>query len=207
MGKGTVAKNLKRLLNLRRITQTDMARELDLKESTVSSWVNGTKYPRRDKIEMLADFFGVRPSDITDEKTDQSNLRTIPVHEIPVVSQISAGMPIYSEQNIVDHTYIASTLVKDGREYFGLVVEGDSMDKEFREGDIVVVEKSNCIENGQIGVVMVNGYNATLKRVKYINDSILLMPESNNSVHEPQIYDKNDELTMVGRVIGLNRRY
>lgn len=207
MAKDTVAKNLKKLLDKRRITQTDMARDLNLKESTVSSWVNGVKYPRRDKIEMMADYFKVRPSDITDEKVSGVPIETIPVHQIPVVSQVSAGMPIYSEENVVDHTYVASTLVKDGREYFGLIVEGDSMDKEFREGDIVIVEKNNCIENGQIGVVMINGYNATLKRIKYINDSILLMPESNNTKHEPQIYNKDDEVTIVGRVVGLNRRY
>ncbi len=50
-----------------------MAKDLDLKESTVSSWINAVKYPRRDKIELLADYFGVMPSDITEDKTVQQD--------------------------------------------------------------------------------------------------------------------------------------
>ena len=68
MSKTILSNNLKDLLNRKGKTQTDMAKELDLKESTVSSWINGLKYPRRDKIELLADYFNVQPSDITDDK-------------------------------------------------------------------------------------------------------------------------------------------
>ena len=55
-----------------------MAKDLDLKESTVSSWINAVKYPRRDKIELLADYFGVMPSDITEDKSLQQE--TIAAH-------------------------------------------------------------------------------------------------------------------------------
>lgn len=68
MAKEILSKNLKNLLERKGKTQTDMAKDLDLKESTVSSWVNAVKYPRRDKIELLADYFGVMPSDITEDK-------------------------------------------------------------------------------------------------------------------------------------------
>lgn len=68
MSKTILSNNLKDLLNRKGKSQTDMAKELDLKESTVSSWINGLKYPRRDKIELLADYFNVQPSDITDDK-------------------------------------------------------------------------------------------------------------------------------------------
>ncbi|HEJ6871147.1 TPA: helix-turn-helix domain-containing protein [Staphylococcus aureus] len=69
MAKQILSKNLKNLLERKGKTQTDMAKDLNLKESTVSSWMNAVKYPRRDKIELLADYFGVMPSDITDDKS------------------------------------------------------------------------------------------------------------------------------------------
>ncbi|PTF73314.1 transcriptional regulator [Staphylococcus chromogenes] len=69
MAKEILSKNLKNLLERKGKTQTDMAKDLDLKESTVSSWINAVKYPRRDKIELLADYFGVMPSDITEDKS------------------------------------------------------------------------------------------------------------------------------------------
>lgn len=73
MAKKILSKNLKNLLERKGKTQTDMAKDLDLKESTVSSWINAVKYPRRDKIELLADYFGVMPSDITEDKTVQQD--------------------------------------------------------------------------------------------------------------------------------------
>lgn len=73
MAKEILSKNLKNLLERKGKTQTDMAKDLDLKESTVSSWINAVKYPRRDKIELLADYFGVMPSDITEVKSLQQD--------------------------------------------------------------------------------------------------------------------------------------
>ena len=73
MAKEILSKNIKKLLERKGKTQTDMAKELNLKESTVSSWMNSAKYPRRDKVEMMADYFGVNPSDITDDKSQQES--------------------------------------------------------------------------------------------------------------------------------------
>ncbi|QXV71956.1 hypothetical protein [Staphylococcus phage vB_SarS_BM31] len=78
MAKNILSKNLKNLLERKGKTQTDMAKDLNLKESTVSSWVNAVKYPRRDKIELLADYFGVMPSDITEDKNTHQD--TIAAH-------------------------------------------------------------------------------------------------------------------------------
>ncbi|MEB7998876.1 helix-turn-helix domain-containing protein [Staphylococcus saprophyticus] len=74
MAKEILSKNIKKLLERKGKTQTDMAKELNLKESTVSSWLNAAKYPRRDKIELMADYFNVLPSDITDEKPEQDTI-------------------------------------------------------------------------------------------------------------------------------------
>lgn len=74
MAKEILSKNIKKLLERKGKTQTDMAKELNLKESTVSSWLNAVKYPRRDKIELMADYFNVLPSDITDEKPQQDTI-------------------------------------------------------------------------------------------------------------------------------------
>lgn len=73
MAKEVLSENLKNLLERKGKTQTDMAKDLDLRQSTVSSWINAVKYPRRDKIELLADYFGVMPSDITEDKSIQQD--------------------------------------------------------------------------------------------------------------------------------------
>ncbi|HDV6281534.1 TPA: transcriptional regulator, partial [Staphylococcus pseudintermedius] len=141
-----------------------------------------------------------------EDKTKQQ-IDTLPVTAIPVVAKISAELPIYTEENIIEYTYISTQMTRGGKELFGLKVSGDSMDKEFREDDVVIVEKDTIVENGQIGVVNVNGYNATVSRVRYSEDKIILLPESNNSDHLPQIYSNDNEIKIVGKVVSSMKFY
>ena len=61
------AKNLSYFLDLRGKSQIDVSRDLDVATGTVSSWVNGAKFPRVDKIQALADYLGVRMSILIEE--------------------------------------------------------------------------------------------------------------------------------------------
>lgn len=177
-------------------------------KSTVRKWETGDiENMKRDKIVKLAKALKVSPSYIMGIDEEQPQLETLPVKKIPVVSQISAGLPIYSEENLIDYIYFATNKLNSDKEEFGLKVSGDSMDKIFQDGDIVVVEKDSVVENGQLGVVMVNGYNATVKRIRYNDDQIILIPESNNSNHYPQVYNAKDEVKIVGRVVASQRLF
>ncbi|MEZ2066802.1 S24 family peptidase, partial [Staphylococcus aureus] len=150
-------------------------------KSTVRKWETGDiENMKRDKIVKLAKALRVSPSYIMGIEDEKPQLETIPVKKIPVVSKISAGMPIYTEENLIDYIYFATKNLNSNKEEFGLQVSGDSMDKLFQDGDVVVVEKDSTVENGQLGVVLVNGYNGTVKRIRYNNDQIILIPESNN---------------------------
>ena len=179
-------------------------------KSTVRKWETGDiENMKRDKIAKLAKALKVSPAFVMgfDEDEEENNIQTLPVKEIPIVSQISAGLPIYAEENILEHTYIATKKLNTNKEIFGLRVNGDSMDKEFRDGDVVIVEKDSVVENGQIAVVQVNGYNATVKRVRYEKDRIILIPESNNPVHYPQVYSQDDEIKIIGKVVSSQKFY
>lgn len=190
------------------LTLEEVGNMVGVGKSTVRKWETGDiENMKRDKIVKLAKALKVSPSYIMGIEEDDLELETIPVKQIPVVSKISAGLPIYSEQNILEYSYVPSTMFTGGKELFGLKVSGDSMDKEFRDGDIVIVEKNSVVENGQIGVVMVNGYNATVKRIRYDDDKIILFPESNNESHYPQVYGKNDEINIIGRVVSSQKFY
>ena len=177
-------------------------------KSTVRKWETGDiENMKRDKIVKLAKALRVSPSYIMGIEEEQPQIETLPVKKIPVVSKISAGLPIYSEENLIDYIYFATNKLNSDKEEFGLKVSGDSMDKIFQDGDIVVVEKDSVVENGQLGVVMVNGYNATVKRVRYNGNQIILIPESNNQSHYPQVYGNNDEVKVVGRVVASQKLF
>ncbi len=177
-------------------------------KSTVRKWETGDiENMKRDKIVKLAKALRVSPSYIMGIEEEQPQLETLPVKKIPVVSKISAGLPIYSEENLIDYIYFATNKLNSNKEEFGLKVSGDSMDKIFQDGDIVVVEKDSIVENGQLGVVMINGYNATVKRIRYNGDQVILIPESNNTNHYPQVYGKDDEVKIIGRVVASQKLF
>lgn len=205
--KEIMAKNISRLMKENDIDRTKLSRDLKISYTTLSDWINAKTYPRIDKIEMLAKYFGVQISSLVEPPSKIVQLDTLPVKKIPVVSKISAGLPIYCEENLVDYIYFSKDKLSDDNDEFGLKVSGDSMNKLFDEGDVVVIEKDSIVENGQLGVVMINGYNGTVKRIRYNGDQIILIPESNNPSHYPQVYGKDDEVKIVGRVVASVKTY
>lgn len=202
----TKEKDLKRLMELKSGSIKAFSEEIGLAYTTVRSILErGVFNAKVENVIKICKGLNIKPEEIMD--IEQPKVETLPVKKIPVVSKISAGLPIYSEENLVDYIYFATNKLNSDKEEFGLKVSGDSMDKIFQDGDIVVVEKDSVVENGQLGVVMVNGYNATVKRIRYNGDQIILIPESNNQSHYPQVYGKNDEVKVVGRVVASQKLF
>ena len=190
---------------------SELARRVGVAKSAVSRYLNLTREFPLNRSEDFAKALSISTEYLLgfdkSEQHEQPQLETLPVKKIPVVSKVSAGLPIYSEENLIDYIYFATNKLNSDKEEFGLKVSGDSMDKIFQDGDIVVVEKDSVVENGQLGVVMINGYNATVKRIRYNGDQIILIPESNNSSHYPQVYGKDDEVKIIGRVVASQKLF
>lgn len=130
------------------------------------------------------------------------------VEKIPIVGAIRAGEPILAVENIEGHLPTDRQFLNPGVEYFYLRVKGDSMDKEFQEGSFVLVRKQADIENGQIGIVLIDNEEATVKRV-YLNEKIMtLVPSSNDPKHQPRIINmEKEEVRIIGRVVLAVKKY
>ena len=94
-------------------------------------------------------------------------------------------------------------------EYFALKIKGDSMEPRICEGDVVIVRKQDDVESGDIAIVMVNGNDATIKRLLKYQDGIRLMPS--NPSYDP-IYFTNQEILdkpvkVIGKVIENRQKY
>lgn len=128
--------------------------------------------------------------------------------KIPVLGVIHAGLPVEAIENIIDYEEISLEMAKKG-EYFALKVSGDSMLPTFIDGDIVIVKKQSDVENNAPCVVMVNGDDATLKRIKKDSNGILLIPD--NPAYNTIQYS-NKEITdkpvkILGKVVELRRSF
>lgn len=198
------SKNLRKYMTINKKNQMDLMRDLGLSSSTVSNWCTGAKLPRMDKVQILADYFHILKSDLIEDKSESKIKPTT----IPVLGSVPAGVPIEAIQDIIDYEEIDAATAAKG-EYFALQVKGSSMEPRICEGDIVIVRKQDDVESGEIAIVMVNGDNATIKRLLKYEDGIRLMPT--NPAYEP-LYFTNDEILekpvkVIGKVIENRQKY
>ena len=129
-----------------------------------------------------------------------------PTHKIPLLGQISAGLPLYAEENVEGYLW---TDLNHGAEYFGLRVKGDSMNAaNIKDGDIIIVRKQDIVDDNDIAVVLVDNENATVKRYHRTGDIVILTPQSTNPLHHLQQYDlKNHSVRILGRVMECRSKY
>lgn len=198
--KETMAKNIKRLMAQNQVNATDVCTALGFKAPTFSDWVNAKTYPRIDKIEAMSNYFGVSKADLVEEQLPADAYSYNPTHRIPILGRISAGLPLYAEENVEGYTY---TELNGGAEYFALRVSGDSMNSlRIQDGDLVIVRRQEIVENGEIAVVMVGDDEATMKRFYQKGNTVTLMPQSTNPDHMPQIYNLQDTcIRIIGKVV------
>lgn len=122
----------------------------------------------------------------------------------PVYGQISAGQPNWAEENIEGRLPIDTDLmdIYSPEEYFFLRVNGESMNKVIKNGAFALIHKQDTVENGEIAVVLVNGYDATLKKFTKQGDLIILEPNSTDESFETQVYDKTTSIKILGKYVG-----
>lgn len=130
---------------------------------------------------------------------DNFNLTRREMVNVPVLGQVAAGEPILAVDNITGYFPIPSEFMPN-EETFILTVKGDSMiNIGIYNGDQIVVEKCNTVENGEIIVALIDD-SATVKRFYKENGHIRLQPE--NDFMDPIIVD---DCMILGKVIGLMR--
>jgi len=170
------AKNLNYYMERSGKNTADLAADLSFPFSTVSDWVHGKKYPRMDKVQTIADYFGVLKSHLTEEKAPSfpPNITSLPqMREWPVLGATACGKPLHRE--LLDETVLAPDDIKADVVFRCI---GNSMiNARIFDGDAVFVRLQPQVENGEIAVVRV-GDEYTLKRVYYHGDYVELRPEN-----------------------------
>lgn len=111
---------------------------------------------------------------------------------IQVYSHIPSGIPFEEIETFLEEIEIPNWLSKK-RDLFGLKIVGDSMNKVLPNGCIAVLQKISILENGDIGLILVNENDATLKKFYNLTDSIVLEPRSYNPEHKPIILKNGQE--------------
>lgn len=205
--KKIMAKNIRYYMEKNSLSQTDICNTLGIKMPTFSDWVNAKTYPRIDKIELMANYFGISKSDLVEEHLANNRSRNKGA-TINVYGRVAAGIPLEMIEDIIDTEEITESLARTG-EFFGLQIKGDSMEPKFSEGDTVIVRQQDDAESGDIIIATINGDEATCKRLRKYRDGIELI--SNNPSYEPMFFSNDDIINkpvkIIGRVVELRAKF
>lgn len=200
----TFAKRLKDLRTEKGFDQSSICEALNIEQSTLSNYENGRRTPKPETLVKMAALFNVSVDYLlgNEEQTKE-------VNAIPVLGTVQAGIPLEAIEDIIDYEEISPSLLEHGEEYFALQVKGDSMLPRMREGDVVIVRKQADVAHDDIAIVLVNGSEATIKRIVKSEAGIMLV--ANNPAYEPRFYSNKEiaELPVIilGKVVELRAKF
>lgn len=124
--------------------------------------------------------------------------------KIPVLGVIKAGIPIEAQQDIIDYVEIPKEWTLGNKNFYGLLISGNSMTPKYNDKDIVIFEQSDdmVIANNKDCAILVNGFDATFKKIK-LNDSGIKLIPYNLIDYEEVEYTKEQIESLPVKIIGI----
>lgn len=180
----------------------------------ISHWENrGAKPHKRETIAAICSLFNVSEQEVfgysdgyyaKTRGVDPLTITPKPSNTfLPVLGAVPAGDPREAIENYEGEEWCPPKYCKEGN--FFLRVTGDSMDKIIPDGSYVLVDTYATANSGDLALVKVNGDEATIKRIRFVEGAIFLEPCSTNPEHQRRIIDRKSpecpEITIMGRVV------
>ncbi len=200
-------KNIKRLREANGMSQDALAKLTGYTDrSSITKIEKGLVDLQQSKIELFAKALGTTSRELVG--WDDPSTHTKKGTPINVLGRVAAGIPIEAIEDIIDTEEITEELAATG-DFFGLQIKGDSMEPRITEGDVVIVRQQEDAETGETVIVLINGEDATCKRLKKYADGIMLI--SNNPKYEPMVFSNQEivekPVKIIGKVVELRGKF
>lgn len=202
--------NLKHLREKKGLSQNKLGALIGVNQTTIARWEDDNRIPTIDNAVDVAEALNIPLPDLLGKDLRFDNAESIDINDnvtkIPVLGVIKAGIPIEAQQDVLEYIEIPKDWVRGGKEFYGLKISGDSMFPKYNENDIVVFEKIDDFElaNNKDCAVMVNGDDATFKKVLISDIGITLVPY-NTGAYEIMMYSNKDIEEKPIKIIGIAR--
>ena len=196
----TISERIQERMKALDLRQADLAEKTGISKGALSSYISGRYVPKQNNIYLISKALNVNEAWLMGADVPMSpNKNSKHGVTINVLGRVAAGIPIEAIENIIDTEEISEQLASTG-EFFGLQIHGDSMEPRMYENDVVIVRKQDDAESGDIVIAMVNGNDATCKRLMKYAGSIALL--SLNPKYEPMMFTEKDIEEKPVRIIG-----
>ena len=181
----------------KKISQQQLADVLGVDRTMIGKYEIKNNTPSDEILTKMANFFDVEKAfllGVEEKKNKKTGIK------IPVLGRVVAGIPIEAITEILDYEEITEKLAATG-EFFALIAKGDSMNPTIIDGDVLIIRQQTTIEDGRVAIVLVDGLDATVKRVHITAGGITLIGD-NLSVYTPQFYTNEEISTLPVKIIG-----
>lgn len=193
--------NLTAIMHAMDMDGAELARKMGMEKQSVYAWLKKRSFPSASNIQKLVDTLNVTTDDLLTRDGGESDGYS----DVPVYGEIAAGTPI--DMTEIDAKFPVPQKIMDKHPNSGLVrVEGDSFNRRLPNGCYALIDFDQREPNEREAfAVCVNGYAATIKRVKRLANGYELIPHSYDPTYLPIVYDYNkddtDEITIIGKVV------
>lgn len=189
-----------------KLTKRELAKRIGVHESSINKYEKGLVDIPLSKISELARVLKVTEAYLMgwEEKSEQPPQGL----QIPVLGTVAAGIPISAVEDILDYEEIPQSWESQG-EFFALKIKGDSMEPRMESGDVVIVKQQSDANSGDTVIVLVNGDDATCKKLQKTENGIMLV--STNPKYPPMFYSAEDIRTkpvvILGKVVEFRGKF
>lgn len=221
----TFANRLRKALEYNNMKPIDLSRKTNINKSLISSYLSGVCKAKQDKLDIIAQTLNVSEAwlmgydvdmdrdwlpfdnngefELAEIKIDnaryiETNVKTV---RIPILGKVPAGVPIEAIQDIIGYEEIPASMLNNGDNYFALKIDGNSMYPDYKTGDIIIIRQQSDCNSGDDCIVMVNGDDATFKRVIKQDNGIILKPLNNE--YEPYSFNNDEIINKPVKIIGI----
>ena len=191
------------------ITQAELCKRTGIGKSAMSQYMSGKFNPKQTRTYLIATALNVSipwlmGADVPMEDSDKTVIHPLSNDNVfmrPLYDSVAAGLGVPAVNQIVSYipTFINNVSEKD--KYIWVRVEGDSMAPKIENGDKILIRLQDSVDSGQIGVVLIDGEEAVVKKINYGDNWIEL--ESFNPYYPPRRFEGSDVQQI--RVVGLVR--
>lgn len=190
--------------NKKGMTQKDLASALNVAQQTVWYYENGQRDIKASTLIAISEILGCTVSQLLGIENVDGVLAASKSGSkmVPVVGRVAAGTPREALQVSDQYHATEESLYSAHPNAFWLRVSGNSMNRLFPDGALVLIDPDEEVRNGDVAVVFVNGDDATLKRIYFEGHSVRLHPESFDSEYMDRIIDGSDANAPDVRLLG-----
>ena len=192
------ARRLALTVKEKELSFAELSRRSGISKARISQYIHGIYMPNSAAILSLATSLNVDP-DYLLGKTDVRHAGAKNARSLRILGEVRCGEPTLAEEIFMGEITVSQNIDAD----FCLIAKGDSMiDARIFDGDYVFIRRCDIVENGKIGVCIVDG-EATLKRIYYYpeEEKLILIPENKAYTPRSFIGDELQDVRILGQAV------